>query len=64
MRVGGVAYRTIGVADDGHSIEFIDQTKLPHRFEQVRIDTLEQAAHAIFTMQVRGAPLIGAMRYR
>lgn len=61
MRVGGVAYRTIGVATDGRSIEFIDQTQLPHRFEHLRIDTLEEAAHAIRAMQVRGAPLIGAM---
>lgn len=61
MRVGGIAYRTIGVADDGRSVEFIDQTKLPHRFERLRITTLDEAVHAICTMQVRGAPLIGAM---
>ena len=41
-------------------MEIIDQTALPHRFELLRLETLDQAAHAIKTMQVRGAPLIGA----
>src|SRR5205085_10479222 len=38
----------------------IDQTVLPHRFATVRLTTLDHAAHAIKSMQVRGAPLIGA----
>ena len=38
----------------------IDQTLLPHRFATVRLTTGEDAARAIKTMQVRGAPLIGA----
>lgn len=42
------------------SIKIIDQTKLPHAFVIVEIDSLEQMVHAIKTMQVRGAPLIGA----
>jgi hypothetical protein len=33
---------------------------LPHRFATIRLTTLEDAARAIATMQVRGAPLIGA----
>ena len=37
----------------------IDQTSLPHRFETVRLELMEQAARAIETMVVRGAPLIG-----
>ena len=60
MRVDGKAYRTIWVADDGKSVEIIDQTLLPHQFATVRLRTLEDAARAIKTMQVRGAPLIGA----
>ena len=60
MNVQGAPYRTIWVADDGRSVEIIDQTLLPHRFETVRLSTLEDAARAIRTMQVRGAPLIGA----
>lgn len=60
MRVNGKSYRTIWVAEDGRSIDIIDQTRLPHRFVIVTLRTLEDAAHAIKSMQVRGAPLIGA----
>ncbi|MGH2830966.1 MAG: S-methyl-5-thioribose-1-phosphate isomerase [Dongiaceae bacterium] len=59
MQVDGTPYRTIWVAADGRSVEIIDQTRLPHAFAVVRLTTLEQAAHAIRSMQVRGAPLIG-----
>jgi len=34
--------------------------KLPHRFETLRLSSMDDAAHAIRTMIVRGAPLIGA----
>lgn len=60
MKIDGVPYRTIWVADDGWSVEIIDQTRLPHEFKILRLSTLDAAAHAIRTMQVRGAPLIGA----
>jgi len=60
MRVNGKSYRTIWVHDDGRSVDIIDQTKLPHRFVIVTLRTLAEAAHAIKSMQVRGAPLIGA----
>ncbi len=60
MKVDGTAYLTIELADDGFSVLIIDQTLLPHRFERVRLTALHQAAHAVRTMQVRGAPLIGA----
>ena len=60
MLVDGVPHRTIWLADDGETVEIIDQTKLPYRFEIVRLTSVEEAAHAIKVMQVRGAPLIGA----
>jgi len=60
MKINGTHYRTIWLADDGWSVEIIDQTLLPHRFETVRLKTVEGAARAIKVMQVRGAPLIGA----
>ena len=60
MKVGGQQFRTIWRDADGVSVNIIDQTALPHRFEIVKLQTLEQAAQAIRTMQVRGAPLIGA----
>ncbi len=60
MNINGKHYRTIWLNQDGKSVDIIDQTKLPHRFEIVTLRTLEDAARAISTMQVRGAPLIGA----
>ncbi|MGE0094171.1 MAG: S-methyl-5-thioribose-1-phosphate isomerase [Alphaproteobacteria bacterium] len=60
MKIDGKPYRTIWVANDGWTVEIIDQTLLPHRFETLRLTTADQAAHAIKSMQVRGAPLIGA----
>ncbi|MDB6092925.1 MAG: translation initiation factor, aIF-2BI family [Verrucomicrobia bacterium] len=60
MNVSGRAYRTIWPGDDGSSVEIIDQTKLPHAFATARLASLDEAAHAIRAMLVRGAPLIGA----
>lgn len=60
MRVGDRHYRSIWLADDGETVEIIDQTVLPHEFRIARLGSLEDAAFAIESMQVRGAPLIGA----
>ncbi|HKA77615.1 MAG TPA: S-methyl-5-thioribose-1-phosphate isomerase [Pseudolabrys sp.] len=60
MKIDGKQMRTIWVESDGTGAGIIDQTHLPHRFATVRLATLEDAARAIKTMQVRGAPLIGA----
>lgn len=60
MKVHGKPMRTIWASADGAAVEIIDQTRLPHRFATVRLATLEDAAHAIRAMLVRGAPLIGA----
>jgi methylthioribose-1-phosphate isomerase len=60
MRVNGKAYRTIWLADDGRSVDIIDQTVLPHRFAIMRLREVADVVRAIATMQVRGAPLIGA----
>ena len=47
------------LADDGRSVRIIDQTRLPHEFVIAELRGLEDAARAISSMQVRGAPLIG-----
>src|SRR5258708_16095335 len=60
MKVDGKHTRTIWVEADGWSVGIIDQTALPHRFTTIRLATLADVARAIATMQVRGAPLIGA----
>jgi methylthioribose-1-phosphate isomerase len=59
MKIDGRTMRTIWLANDGRSIEIIDQTLLPHRLVTARVETLAQAGHAIKAMLVRGAPLIG-----
>ncbi|MGR0481334.1 MAG: S-methyl-5-thioribose-1-phosphate isomerase [Candidatus Electronema sp. V4] len=60
MQINGQPWRTIWLEADSRSVGIIDQTKLPHQFETVRLRTAEDAAHAIRAMLVRGAPLIGA----
>ncbi len=60
MKVNGTPYRTIWLAEDGWAVEIIDQTKLPHEFITVRLESMQDAALAIKDMWVRGAPLIGA----
>ncbi len=60
MNVGGRPMRTIWPAADGRRVEIIDQTLLPHQLAIVQLAGLADAARAIRTMQVRGAPLIGA----
>ena len=58
MKVGNVSYRSIW--RDGDSVGIIDQTSLPYEFRTLSLRTCEEVARAIKTMQVRGAPLIGA----
>jgi methylthioribose-1-phosphate isomerase len=60
MKVDGKPMRTIWLDPDGWSVGVIDQTALPHRFSTVKLTSLDEAAHAIRAMVIRGAPLIGA----
>ena len=60
MQVNGKPYRTIWLADDGRTVEIIDQTRLPHEFVTLPLKTLDDACTAIRDMWVRGAPLVGA----
>jgi len=59
MKIHGKPYRTIWPIGDS-KVGIIDQTKLPHAFETLELASMEDAAHAIKAMIVRGAPLIGA----
>ena len=62
MKIDGTLYRSVWVdPDDGWSVRIFDQTKLPWRLDVLRLTEVAQVAHAIFSMQVRGAPLIGAV---
>lgn len=60
MKVDGTHMRTIWTNEDGWSVSIIDQTRLPHVFAIATLRSMKEAAVAIRTMQVRGAPLIGA----
>ena len=60
MKVNGKHYRSVWpIGDDAFGI--IDQTRLPHEFVTLTLRSAAEAAHAITTMQTRGAPLIGAV---
>ena len=59
MNIDGRAWRTIWLEDGGGTVGVIDQTQLPHRLLTRSLSRWEEAAEAIRTMVVRGAPLIG-----
>ena len=59
MKIDGQAWRTIWLEPDGRSVGVIDQTLLPHRFATRTLRSCAEAAEAIRSMVVRGAPLIG-----
>ncbi len=58
MRIENKSYRTIWF--ENNLVKIIDQTKLPHQFVIKDLKTVKDAINAIKTMEVRGAPLIGA----
>ena len=71
MKIQDTHYRTIwpvatqsvgsqGVTPRGAVVRVIDQTRLPFTFATVDLKCMDDAANAIRTMIVRGAPLIGA----
>ena len=60
MNIDGIPTRTLRAHPEQRVIDIIDQTRLPHALHWLRVSTLDEAAHAIRAMQVRGAPLIGA----
>ena len=59
MKINGTPFRTIWPTADNTAVEIIDQTRLPHIFATLRLNTMRDAERAIKDMQVRGAPLIG-----
>ena len=60
MKIEGKEYRTIWFDEKNKVVKIIDQTKLPHKFIIKDLKTAKDAINAIKTMEVRGAPLIGA----
>ncbi|HRE16093.1 MAG TPA: s-methyl-5-thioribose-1-phosphate isomerase, partial [Rhodocyclaceae bacterium] len=60
MKVNNTPTRTLWRLADQALVKIIDQTALPHSYRTLTLGSLEETAHAIRSMQVRGAPLIGA----
>ena len=60
MKIENKEYRTIWFDENNQSVKIIDQTKLPHHFVIKDLKTIKETINAITTMEVRGAPLIGA----
>ena len=60
MKIEGKEYSTIWFDEQNQVVKIIDQTKLPHQFTIKDLKTVKDAINAIKTMEVRGAPLIGA----
>ena len=58
MKIEGKEYHTIWF--ENNVIKIIDQTKLPHKFIIKDLKNIKDVINAIKTMEVRGAPLIGA----
>ncbi len=58
MKIEGKSYKTIWFQNN--LVKIIDQTKLPHQFIIKDLKNVKDAINAIKTMEVRGAPLIGA----
>ncbi len=58
MKIEGKSYKTIWF--ENNLVKIIDQTKLPHKFVIKDLKNVKDAINAIKTMEVRGAPLIGA----
>jgi methylthioribose-1-phosphate isomerase len=61
MLIDGKWMCSLWIEPDGWSVGIIDQTTLPHVLKTIRLASLEDAAHAISSMQTRGAPMIGAV---
>ena len=51
--------RPIWIDTDGETVRVIDQRLLPHERVVLELKTVDEAIHAIRSMVVRGAPLIG-----
>ncbi|ATX83107.1 methylthioribose-1-phosphate isomerase [Mariprofundus ferrinatatus] len=60
MRIGKRSYQAVNWHSESGGVQWIEQRLLPHRFEQIVSPFPEEVAVAIETMQVRGAPTIGA----
>ncbi len=59
MKINGKLIQSIWFDETAQELSIIDQTLLPHQFSKLTLESLDAVCHAIISMQVRGAPLIG-----
>lgn len=55
MKIKGTHYRSVWLAEDGCTVEVLDQTKLPFELAIIQLTDLQLAATAIKDMWIRGA---------
>lgn len=60
MLINQQPFRTIWPDKNNHTVLIIDQTQLPFQCNILTLRSVQEMVHSIKTMQVRGAPLIGA----
>jgi methylthioribose-1-phosphate isomerase len=61
MLIAGRQTYGVWIEADGWSVGILDQIALPFAVRTLRLETVADAAHAIASMQTRGAPVIGAV---
>jgi methylthioribose-1-phosphate isomerase len=59
MKINDDTCQSIRFDENTQELSIIDQTLLPHQLSQLTLESLDAVCHAIISMQVRGAPLIG-----
>ncbi|MDC9607094.1 hypothetical protein [Xenorhabdus griffiniae] len=50
MKINGIHYRSVWLADDRYTVEIFDQTKLPFEMQIIQLRTMQDAATAIKDM--------------
>lgn len=61
MKIHGIHHQSLRFDPDSGFLHILDQTRLPFRVEWLELRSLIDIGNAISTMQVRGAPAIGAV---
>lgn len=61
MKIQGEHHRTLRFDAEQGLLNILDQTLLPFKVEWLQLKTLTSVCYAISSMQVRGAPAIGAV---
>jgi methylthioribose-1-phosphate isomerase len=61
MEIENKGYRAVWFAEDGHTLEILNQTKLPFGYEVIQLTNMAMTAKAIREMWVCGMPLVNTV---